>query len=400
MAVRAGGCGTTVSAERIGVLVVATLFPRHEGDVRGTFVLDYVRCISSTYRVSVLNATLIGCRKGYSHARMGGAAVHRWARGTARPGFLRRVTGYVCVFIAAWRIGSKLRDIDVVHAHGSVLSGWMGLLLAWRHRVPLVLSEHQAPFSMISNHRMLLWLSGFVMRRSARVLPVSGHLLGEIRDAGIRPRQVVVTGNPVDVGMFVPGDGPRQRRLLFVGRLDEYKGALRSLQAFHALGAHEQGWSFVIMGDGEEGPVIDAYLAAHPDLAAMVRRTGALQKRDIAALMADASFLVFPSRFESFGIVVVEAFACGLPVLAGDNTSLRELVPGDRGLRVKQDDPEDLRRGMREMMDRCDAFDRNALRAFAVEQYGFSAFGAKLKDIYEEVTGGVRHRGHTGITGG
>jgi glycosyltransferase involved in cell wall biosynthesis len=81
-----------------------------------------------------------------------------------------------------------------------------------------------------------------------------------------------------------------RRNILFVGRLEQFTGALRSVQAFQRLGAAFPDWTMTVVGDGPEEPAIRALLAADPHLAARVRLAGRRTKDEIAATMNGRRF--------------------------------------------------------------------------------------------------------------
>jgi glycosyltransferase involved in cell wall biosynthesis len=125
-------------------------------------------------------------------------------------------------------------------------------------------------------------------------------------------------------------DGPRAGGL-FVGRLTNDKGAGLLLDAIDRAGA-----PVTMIGDGPEA----ARVAAHPRVRALGRRPSA----DVHEAMRRHAYLVAPSVApETFGRAVVEAFACGLPVIASRRGALAELVePGRTGLLFDPDSPGEL----------------------------------------------------------
>lgn len=163
------------------------------------------------------------------------------------------------------------------------------------------------------------------VQRAARVLAISQRTkrdLVELYD--VDPGSIVVTPLGVDA-VFAPG-GERDDFLLFVGAIQERKDPRAA-----ALAAREVGRRLVVVG-----PTKDEGLAEElRGLGAELR--GYVDRDELARLYRSAACLVFPSRFEGFGLPVLEAMARGCPVIAAEATSLPEVV-GDAGLLVTADD--------------------------------------------------------------
>ena len=155
-------------------------------------------------------------------------------------------------------------------------------------------------------------------RRAARVLTVSERTKADLVALyGLAPERVVVTPNGVDAA-FTPGNGSTEGDyVLAVGAVEPKKNQLAAAAAASAAGL-----PFVVAG-----PVKDAALAeelrAH---GADVR--GYVHQAELLELFRGAACLVQASRFEGFGLPVLEAMACGTPVVALDEPALRE-VAGD-----------------------------------------------------------------------
>jgi len=174
------------------------------------------------------------------------------------------------------------------------------------------------------------------VRRAARVFAVSERTRGDLIESyGTQPEKIVVTPNAVDP-VFTPG-GARDGYLLFVGAIRERKNPLAAADA-----AAEIGLPLVVAGPEKE-----------PALARELERRGAdlrgyVDKSQLAELYRGAACLVLPSRFEGFGLPVLEAMACGTPVVASDDPALRE-VGGEAALYAGRDGlAETVRRALRE----------------------------------------------------
>ncbi|MBN2472954.1 MAG: glycosyltransferase family 4 protein, partial [Anaerolineae bacterium] len=141
------------------------------------------------------------------------------------------------------------------------------------------------------------------------------------------------------------------RYLFFLGTLQPRKNIARLVQAYQASGAAERGIALVL--GGARGWLYDpAWTAGVPG----VIETGYVADEDVAALYSGALALVFPSLYEGFGFPVLEAMRCGTPVIAGNTSSLPELV-GEAGLLVDPLDVEAIAAAI------CRIVDDAALRA-------------------------------------
>jgi glycosyltransferase involved in cell wall biosynthesis len=203
-------------------------------------------------------------------------------------------------------------------------------------------------------------------RRAHRVLTVSERTRRDLEELyGVPQEKIVVTLNGVGT-QFTPGDGSGGYAL-FVGAIQERKDPLAALDA-----ADEAGLQLVVVGPEKE-----------PQLARALRERGAdvrgyVGDDELARLYRDASVLVFPTRFEGFGLPVVEAMASGTPVVATDDEAVRE-VAGDAALYA---DRAGLGAAMRRAVD-----ERPRLAAAGIDrarQFSWAAMARKTLEVYEE----------------
>ncbi len=175
------------------------------------------------------------------------------------------------------------------------------------------------------------------LRRAGAVCVPSQAVAAEIQDAyGLEDERLFVTPLGVEPAWSraTAPDEARRRRLglpgqylLFSGSLEPRKNLPVLLDAHRRLCAADPEWPpLVLMGPPGWGPALD--LHALP--AGKVVMTGYLAEDDLRSVVAGASALVYPSLYEGFGLPPLEAFACGVPVVASDLPVVREVIGDDR----------------------------------------------------------------------
>jgi len=189
------------------------------------------------------------------------------------------------------------------------------------------------------------------VRRAARILTVSERTKRDLVERyGTPEGKVVVTPNGVDAA-FSP-DGPRRNGapyLLFVGALQSRKDPLAAIEALSMTNADLH---LVLAGPDKGSGREVREEVARLRLERRVEFAGHVEKTELAALYRGATCLVFPSRYEGFGLPVVEAMASGTPVVATTAGAVPE-VAGDAAILVEPGDAVALAGGIeRALADR------------------------------------------------
>ncbi len=178
-------------------------------------------------------------------------------------------------------------------------------------------------------------------------------------------------------------DGMVQPRLLFAGRLASQKNVLTFITALARLRAR-QSFSALILGDGPETAAAEA-LVAESGLGGMVRFGG--YREDLWGLMKTATLFVSPSRFEGHPNVVLEAVACGTPLIVSDIAEHREFLDPGTALLVAADDDAGLAEALHAALA---APERAQARARAAQRLVEPLRIDGMADAYDEVYQAVR----------
>ena len=204
--------------------------------------------------------------------------------------------------------------------------------------------------------------------RVNRFVAISGHVAGRIRR--YYNRQASVVYPPVDTAFFHPGDRRPEDHFLIVSALVPYKQVELAIAACEHIGAHLR-----IVGEGPE----------RERLARLAGRTtellGWLPDEAVRDEYRRAAAVILPGE-EDFGIVPLEAQACGRPVVAlARGGALETVVPGHTGLLVDEPEAGAFAEAIAHAVDRV--FDAAAIRRHA-ERFGRERFGDEMEAIVAE----------------
>jgi glycosyltransferase involved in cell wall biosynthesis len=232
------------------------------------------------------------------------------------------------------KIAAILRDnkIEILHAHLAPDYAIAALVSA-RTATPFILTRHVL-FPMKSINRLLL-------RRAASVIAVSNAVADVMKKQGIFPAEKIVTiHNGVDIERFACEKNRSKRDSLTVGMIGEIapiKGQTDFVRAAAIVASERSDVHFVMAGqdrssDGRHRRQLES-LIAQLSLSERVRLLG--WQDDAARLLRSFDVYVSPSKFDAFGIAIVEAMACRVPVVATASAGAKEIVDdGKTGLLV------------------------------------------------------------------
>ena len=226
-------------------------------------------------------------------------------------------------------------------------------------------------------------------RQAKVIVAVSQNVGKDLLDIGVPSTSIRVISNGVDLQEFVPGDAERKKfalpenvtLALFAGdirtprkNLDTVLRALVQVPELH----------LAVVGSAEGSPYVQ--LAKQLELEERVHFLG--HRRDVSEIMRAVDFLVFPSRYETFGLVVIEAMASGLPVITATTTGAAELVTPECGIVLHDsDDTQALAEALSSLTK--DSKKRNfmgqAARSVA-EQHSWASMAKTYVDLFEELS--------------
>jgi glycosyltransferase involved in cell wall biosynthesis len=212
---------------------------------------------------------------------------------------------------------AKKKDIDVLHAHYLVPPGLVGVFSKKRLKIPLVVTCHGSDVFVFSTGWKKM-ISEYVVESADRVTCNSTATLRVVKELG-NTGTYVPSG--VDLNVYRPLDLEREA-VTYVGALTETKGVDMFLKAMEGIPAPV--W---VIGDGPERKTLEM-LAKSLGLSCTFWGF----RKDVSELMNRSQIVVLPSRNEGFGLTLLEAMACGTPVIGRKTGGIPEVVTGENGL--------------------------------------------------------------------
>ena len=385
----------------MNVLFFTHSFPRDGGDAAGSFVLQLARAL----KPEGINVRVVapGAPGLADHETFSGVEVDRFRYAPRRyetlayggnmaaqvsESWSARVT-LVGFLGAEFRAGVRSRrefQPDVVHAHWWFPNGLAATWVARMGGIPLVTTLHGTDVRMARKIPVSRPAFRHVLKHSAAVTAVSRWLAEETQSI-VSTRAPLVAPMPVATDLFDVGrNGPRTRRLLFVGRLMKQKGIDVLLDALALL---PRDISLDVVGSGPDRDALGERAAAL-GIADRVQWHGAVPQSALPPFYQRAAALIVPSVEEGLGLVAVEAQLCEAPVIAFASGGLPDVVQDGRtGILVRERSAEALAAATRAVLQRDDhgaalgaAGRLTALAAFAPE-----SVARRYADIYRSVVG-------------
>ena len=244
--------------------------------------------------------------------------------------------------------------------------------LARRLGLPYVVKVHGSDLNVTTDFRLRRWQISRALRDAGAVVAVSQALATKARELGVPGERVRVIYNGVDGELFRPGDRAEARSalalpvdapvVLYVGNLKLTKGCMDLLDSFPAVLARNPGARLVFVGSG----------GAHAGLVQRSRQlgietnvlfAGAAAHAQLPRWMQAADVLALPSHAEGVPNVVLEAMACGLPVVATAVGGIPEVLPPTAGVQVPAHDIGAISGALNEALART--WDREAILSHA-----------------------------------
>ena len=374
--------------KRLKILFIAAWYPSKKIPTRGIFIKEHAKAVSLYNDVTViaysegsrslkkLYEVAANIEDGIKTFRITHKElpVRKWKH------FIRW-WAVVRLFNKLYKKGSKP---DIVHAH-VYAAGVPAVILGRLQNIQVIITEHWSGFARRKPGKFKQKMARYAMNRASLILPVSENLIEFIQYYGIR-NEFQVVPNVVNTNTFYPSStdtrgNDTRKKILTVASMTPIKGIPYLLEALHQIRQRRQDFFLDIVGDGPNR-LEYAEMTVDLGLDKMVMFHGILCKEKVAEAMRMCDFFVLPSLWENMPVVLIEALACGKPVIATNVGGVKEVIDKESGQLVPPKDPPALAIEIENMLDHCTEYDSQKIAYRAEERFSYETIGRILDTIY------------------
>jgi len=379
------------------ICVVTHLFLPHMGGIERVVYEQNKRLLDRGYQPTVLTSTLHGEMEYY----VDGLKVHCY------PSFivgLKYGIPYTVPKADSYKIFlGCINNSDIVHVHGHpYLSSYLALKIAKKHSKPTVLTQHNTFIDYGAFLNLAERINDFLvgkksLEKADRIIVVSKATLNYISSLGVDPKKVRVLYNGVDLERFKPQKRlkrkirrelsiPEDSTVFLTVRRLVYKNGMDVLLKSAALSVEKNpNLIFIVVGTGPDFEKINME-RRRLRLEENFKLTGFVPDSTLPLYYNAADAFILPSKSgEGLPLVLLEALACGLPVIATDVGGIQEIVNDKCGKVVPPNDVISLANAIDEFSTGKMTFDKRYIRGIVEKSYDWNKNVENLIRIYEEI---------------
>lgn len=279
--------------------------------------------------------------------------------------------------------------VDIIHAHSAFWGGIAATYLSKKYNIPLVMTEHSSlKYAKYAKDSYKEYIYE-AYEKADSLIAVGNGLKKELQ--GYVDRPIDVIHNMVDLQLFyidennksIDLESSKEFKFFSCAFLEEGKGMECLIRAFTEAFRNEN-ISLKIGGDGSLKLELKK-LIEELGMDNQIKLLGALSREEVSNEMRNCDVFALPSEHETFGVVYIEALACGKPVIGADNGGAEDIIREENGIIAKKKNVKDLAKAMRLIKKNYSIYDKYEIREKTIFSYSEKVLVEKLKGVYKKV---------------
>lgn len=284
-------------------------------------------------------------------------------------------------------------SFDLIHLHGYGQFPTYLAPICKVKKVPVVITTHSdAGLPSIRKKIFDIIIPRITLDNAAKIIAVSNHEKDVLIKRGVNRDKIVVIPNGINLDEFKAVNNVKRdnstKIVAYAGRIDiEQKGLDILVSALAKIKFKTRDVRLRLIGPdwGAIDKLLD--LATRLEVKDKIEYFGAVSRSEFKKLLSEADLFVLPSRFEPFGLVILEAMACKVPVIASNVGGIPEIVEhGKNGLLFEREDVDSLASLIDEILTNEDYANEIVQRAYSsIERFSWKRIVKEVINVYNEV---------------
>lgn len=271
---------------------------------------------------------------------------------------------------------------DIVHAHNILNAGFIAQKLKELYGIPFILTEHSSYYALKKVDKNLLEKI-IEFSNNIDVFTVVSNKFADFLGNVFKKKRIYVLHNLVNQNFFESAIKKKTESFIFfnLASLDENKNQELLIKAF-AKCFKNQNVYLNIAGKGKlQNYLYD--LASALGIKKQINFLGALKEDEVLRYMNESNVFVLTSNYETFGVVLIEALACGIPLIATKSGGPEDVVNEQNGILIEVGNETQLENAMFYMYENANKYDKEKLRDDAKDRFGENTFIKNVMKYYE-----------------
>lgn len=285
-------------------------------------------------------------------------------------------------------IVEKEGKIDIIHAHSALWGGISAQYISNKYNIPLVLTEHSSlKYARYVKESYKKYIYKAYDKADA-LIAVGNGLKNEMKN--YTNNDIKVIHNMVDLKKFnidikssEKNNSEDTFNMFSCAFLEEGKGMENLIEAFY-LAFKSKDAILRIGGDGSLREKLEGMIK-ELGMENQIFLLGALSREDVAKEMKNCKCFALASEHETFGVVYIEALACGKPVIGTYNGGADDIIKDYNGIIIEKKDVKKLKDALVKMKNEYKTYDKNEIREKTILSYSENVLVEKLKGVYKEI---------------
>ena len=379
------------------ILIIPSWYDTPNNKIRGSFFKEQALALREMgYKVTVLYSEVyswknihefIRVRKVRQYEENGVNVIRNAVLRKPKSGLVGIAKTYIKSITKLYddHINNKIH-IDLIHAHSAIWGGCAAEKICRVHDMKYIVTEHYSGVMRNSTPIEMKRSIRDVYKNSKTNVAVS-QALANAMEQHFDAKNTTIIPNMVDVSKFDVGcDESYDSQFTFfaLSNLFEGKAVDVLVRAFSEVVAINPKSKLLIGGDGPEREKI-IKLISELKLEKNIELLGRLDRYKVNENMQKCNAFIHTSRFETFGIVLIEALACGKPVISTKSGGPNQFINDENGILIDVDDVKGISSAMLLLVENINTYNSSDIRKYCIQNFSEDVVMAKVTHLYEKM---------------